>query len=161
MIPFSKSAPMDVGPRDILPLVGFTKVGEHRPDPPLLTTHINTTIPMTSTVSPWGKGDSVPCPFGKTKYKQISWQISDPEFQNVLQIARAVQPTDQMGKQHAIIYCMIKHERQQNGAKTAPPFMIPNGITKELADMMQVWILNKSASPPAVRQLPNDTIYIT
>ena len=53
---------------------------------------------------------------------------------------------------------MMKHERQQNHAKTTPLFIIPNSITKGLADMMQVWILNEFACPPAVTQLPDSTL---
>ena len=33
--------------------------------------------------------------------------------------------------------------------------MIQKGIIKEFVDIMQVWILNDSACPPAVRQLPD------
>ena len=63
-----------------------------------------------------------------------------------------------MGEQHAIVACMTKHEKQQNCAKAAPLFMIQQGITKVLADIMQAWILNEFASPPAVRQLPDGTL---
>ena len=156
---------MDVSPGHILPLVSFTKVGEHGPDLSLLTAYVDATIPMTSTVSPWGKEDPpasimgrLSLLLGKTKPRQRSWQTSDPEFQDALQIARAVQPADQMDKQHAIIYHMIKHKRQQNHVKNAPPFMIPNNITKEFAHVIQVWILNESVCPPGVRQLPDSTL---
>ena len=98
------------------------------------------------------------CLLGKTKPGQRSWQISDPEFQNALQVTRAIQPANRMGEQHAIMYHMLKHKKQQHHAKTTPLFMIPNSIAKELADMMQVWILNKSACPPAVRQLLEGTL---
>ena len=53
---------------------------------------------------------------------------------------------------------MMKHKRQQNCAKTAPPFTIPNGITKELADIMQVWIQYESACLPAIRQMHDGTL---
>ena len=53
---------------------------------------------------------------------------------------------------------MMKHERQQNHAKTTPLFMLPKGIPKELTDMMQVWLLNESTCSPVVRQLPDGTL---
>ena len=53
---------------------------------------------------------------------------------------------------------MTKHKKQQNCAKAIPLFMIQQGITKELADIMQAWILNEFACPPAVRQLPDGTL---
>ena len=87
--------------------------------------------------------------------RQRSWQISDPEFQKALQIARAVHPVNRTDKQHVIIACMTKHKKQQNCAKSIPPFMIQQGIVKDLADNMQAWILNESTCPPAVRQLPD------
>ena len=134
------------------------KVREQGPDPPLPTAHVNVTVPTASTASPLGKGDPpasimgrLPCPLGKTKPGQRSWQISDPEFQNALQIARAVWPADLMGEQYVIIYHMTKHKRQQNHIKTTLLFMIPNIIAKELADMMQVWLLNESTCPLAMR----------
>ena len=45
-------------------------------------------------------------------------------------------------------------------ANTTPPFMIPNGVTNELADAMQVWTLNESMCPPAVRQFPDCTLHL-
>ena len=105
MMPFPESEPIDIGPRHILLLMGFTKVGEQGPDPPLPTTHINVAIPTALTVSLWEKGDSptsimgrLPHLLGKTKPRQRSWHVSDPEFQNTLQIARAVQSANQTGK---------------------------------------------------------------
>ena len=68
---------------------------------------------------PWGKGaplasimGKLPHLLGKSKLRQRLWQISDLEFQNTLKIARAVYPTNQMGKQHVIISHMAKHEKQ-------------------------------------------------
>ena len=58
---FPESEPIDVGPGHILPLVGFTKVGEQGPNPPLPTAHVDTTIPKMLTISPWGRGDSAAC----------------------------------------------------------------------------------------------------
>ena len=53
---------------------------------------------------------------------------------------------------------MMKHERQQACAKTNLPFIILTSIMKELADMMQVWTLNGSMCPAAVRQSPDSTL---
>ena len=47
---------------------------------------------------------------------------------------------------------MSKHKKQQAHAKTTLPFTITMGIMKELADMMQVWILNKSLCLPVIGQ---------
>ena len=84
--------------------------------------------------------------------------MSELEFLKALQAARAVCPTEQMGKQHVIIACMTKHKKQQTHAKTTPPFTIQPGIVKELADTMQAWVLNESACPPAMRQLPDSNL---
>ena len=35
--------------------------------------------------------------------------------------------------------------------------MIPSGIAKELTSMMQTWLMNEEACPPAVRQEPDNT----
>ena len=53
---------------------------------------------------------------------------------------------------------MTKHKTKQTHAKATPPFTIQQGITKELADTMQAWILNEFACLPAVRQLPDGTL---
>ena len=122
MVPFPDSEPVDVSPGHILPLVGFTKVGEQGPDPPLLTAHIDISVPMMLIPSPWGRGDppasimgKLPCPLGKTKPRQRAWHqvcnVSVPEFQNALQITRALQPTEGLNKQHAIVSHMSKHEK--------------------------------------------------
>ena len=63
-----------------------------------------------------------------------------------------------MGEQHAIITRMTKHEKQQSRAKATPPFMILQGIAKELANTMQAWILNEVSCPPAMRQLLDGTL---
>ena len=81
------------------------------------------------------------------------------EFQNTLQIARMTKGTECTLEQHAIINHMNKHEKALAHANTTPPFMIMTGIAQELADMMQVWSLNESACPPAVRQLPDHTLH--
>ena len=36
--------------------------------------------------------------------------------------------------------------------------MIPPGIVKELTSMMQTWLMNEAACPPAVRQEPDNTL---
>ena len=36
--------------------------------------------------------------------------------------------------------------------------MIQPGIAKELTSMMQTWLMNKAACPPAVRQEPDNTL---
>ena len=54
-----------------------------------------------------------------------------------------------------IVNHMMKHKRVQSSAKVIPSFVIPTGIVKELADMMQVWTLNESACLAVVRQLPD------
>ena len=36
--------------------------------------------------------------------------------------------------------------------------MIPSGIAKELTSMMQTWLMNEAACPPAVRQDPDNTL---
>ena len=38
------------------------------------------------------------------------------------------------------------------------PFVIPSGIAKELTSMMQTWLMNEAACPPAVRQEPDNTL---
>ena len=139
-----------MGPRNILPLIGFTGIGKEGPeglDPPLPTTIIEPTVPVALMLPQWGKGDpptsitgKLPHPLVKSKPKQRSWQISDLEFQNTLQVARAVCPANQTGGQHVIISCMIKHKKQQSCAKTTSPFMIPKGIVKDPAETMQVRI---------------------
>ena len=63
-------------------------------------------------------------------------------------------------EQHVIINRINKHEKALARANTTPPFVIPTGIAKELADAMQVWTLNESACPPAIRQLPDCTLHL-
>ena len=122
-------------------------------------------MPIGLTLPVWGKGDppasvmkKLPHLLGKSKPGQISWQISDLEFQKSLQDARAVRPSNKTGEQYVIIACMTKHKKQQTHAKATPPFTIQQGIMKELADTMQAWILNEFACPPVMRQLPDGTL---
>ena len=68
--------------------------------------------------------------------------------------------TEHTLEQHAIINHMNKHNKALAHVNTTPPFVIPTGITKELADMMQVWTLNESVCPPAVKQFPDHTLHL-
>ena len=131
-----------------------------------------TVMPLSMLASSlWGKGDPPasimwkwPCPLGKTKAGQCPWHqvcdVNTVKFQNALQIARAMKGAEHTLEQHAIINCMNKHEKALACANTTPPFMIPTSITKELADAMQVWTINESTCPPAVRQLPDRTLHL-
>ena len=105
-----------------------------------------------------------PHPLGKTKAGQRPWHqacdVNTVEFQNTLQIARAIKGTERTLEQHTIINRMNKHKKALAHANNTPPFVIPTGITKELADTMQVWTLNESACPPAIRQLPDCTLHL-
>ena len=77
-----------------------------------------------------------------------------------MQIARVMKGAECTLEQHAIINRINKHEKALVRANTTLPFMIPTGIAKELADTMQVWTLNESAFPPAIRQLPDRTLHL-
>ena len=103
-------------------------------------------------------------PLGKTKAGQRPWHqacnVNTVEFQNALEIARAIKGAEHTLEQHAIINRMNKHEKALACANTTPPFVIPTGITKELADTMQVWTLNESACPLAIRKLPDCTLHL-
>ena len=57
-----------------------------------------------------------------------------------------------------IISRALKHEKAQARASWPAPFVIQPGITKELTSMMQTWLMNKAACPPAVRQEPDNTL---
>ena len=142
MIPTPNAPPVNVGPGNVLPLIGHTIFGEEGPNMPLPMGIIQ---PMSRLMlPPWGKGDppasimgKLPHLPGKSKPGQRSWQISDLEFQNTLQVARALFPTDRTGEQDVIITCMTKHEKHQNCAKTTPPFTIQKGIMNDLAETME------------------------
>ena len=82
------------------------------------------------------------------------------KFKNALQIARATKGAECTLEQHVIINRMNKHEKALACANITPPFVILTSITKELADAMQVWTINKSACPPVVRQLPDHTLHL-
>ena len=57
-------------------------------------------------------------------------------------------------------YCFLnmKHKKAQAHASKPPPFMTHPGIMKELTSMMQTWLMNDAACPPAVRQESNNTL---
>ena len=81
--------------------------------------------------------------------------ITAVKIQNTLQIARVTKGTEHTLDQHVIINCMNKHEKALAYANTIPPFVILTSIAKELADTMQVWMINESTCPPEIRQLPD------
>ena len=86
--------------------------------------------------------------------------VTAVKFQNTLQIARATKGAECTLEQHVIINRMNKHEKALAHVHTTPPFMILTCIAKELADAMQVWTLNESACPEAVRQFPDHTLHL-
>ena len=57
-----------------------------------------------------------------------------------------------------IISRALKHKKAQARASRPAPFAIPPGIAKELTSMMQTWLMNEAACPPAVRQEPDNTL---
>ena len=85
--------------------------------------------------------------------------LESPEFNNSLLIARAKKGTERTPKEHTIILHALKHEKAQARASLPAPFIIPSGIAKELTSMMQTWLMNEAACPPAVRQEePDNTL---
>ena len=146
MMPASSS--QAVGPQTTLPLVN----------------------PPTSRIAPpWGKGDPpisvtglLPRLLGKTQAGRSTWQhtcsLESPEFKDTLLIARAKKGTERTPEEHTIVLHALKHEKAQAHALRPAPFMIPPGITKELPSMMQTWLMNEAACPPAVRQEPDNTL---
>ena len=89
---------------------------------------------------------------------QHTCSLKSPEFKDALLVARAKKGTKRTPKEHTIILCALKHKKVQAHAAQPTPFMIPSGITKELTCMMQTWLMNKAACPPAVRQEPDNTL---
>ena len=151
---------MELGPHTVLPPVGSVAQAVPEPVVPAMTV----IPPSMLAPSLWGKGDPPasimgkwPRPLGKTKTGQHPWHqacdVNAVEFQNALQIARVIKGAECTLEQHVIINRMNKHEKALARANTTPPLVIPTGIAKELADTMQVWTLNGSACPPAIRQL--------
>ena len=90
------------------------------------------------------------------------WQhmcsLESPEFLDALLIARAKKGSKCTPEEHMIISCALKHEKAQACASRPAPFVIPSGIMKELTSMMQTWLMNEAACPPAVRQEPDNTL---
>ena len=137
---------------------------------------IQTTLPLghppTSRITPlWGKGDPpilvtgmLPRLLRKTQAGRNTWQhmcsIKSPEFKDALLIARAKKGSEHTPEEHTIILHALKHEKAQAHESKPTPFMIPQGITKELTSMVQTWLMNKVACPPAVRQEPDNTLNI-
>ena len=126
--------------------------------------------PPTSRISPpWGKGDPpisvtgvLPRLLRKTQAGGNTWQhtcsLESPEFKDALLIARAKKGTEHTPEEHMIISCSLKHEKAQARASRPTPFVIKPGIAKELTSMMQTWLINEAACPPAVRQEPDNTL---
>ena len=126
--------------------------------------------PPTSRIAPpWGKGDPpisvtgvLPRPLGKTQAGRNTWQhtcfLESPEFKDTLLLARAKKGTEHTPEDHTIILHALKHEKAQACTSQPTLFMIPSGIMKELTSMMQTWLMNKAACPPAVRQEPDNTL---
>ena len=118
---------------------------------------------------PWGKGDPpisvtgvLPRPLRKTQAGGNTWQhmcsLESPEFKDALLVARAKNGTKRTPEEPTIISCALKHEKAQAHASQPAPFVIQSGIMKELTSMMQTWLMNEAACPPAVRQEPDNTL---
>ena len=84
--------------------------------------------------------------------------LESPEFKDALLLAKTKKGTKHTPEEHTIISCALKHEKAQARALRPVPFVIPGGIMKELTSMMQTWLMNKAACPPAVRQEPDNTL---
>ena len=84
--------------------------------------------------------------------------LESPEFKDALLIARAKKGTERTPEEHPIISNALKHEKAQARASQPALFVIQPGIVKELTSMMQTWLMNEAACPPAVRQEPDKTL---
>ena len=84
--------------------------------------------------------------------------IDSPEFKDTLLIARAKKGSKCTPEEHMILLYALKHEKVQAHASKPTPFVIQPGIVKELTSMMQTWLMNEVACPPAVRQEPDNTL---
>ena len=84
--------------------------------------------------------------------------LESPEFKDALLIARAKKGTKHTPEEHTIISCALKHEKAQARASQPALFVIQPGIMKELTSMMQTWLMNEAACPPAVRKEPDNTL---
>ena len=84
--------------------------------------------------------------------------LESPEFKDTLLVARAKKGTEHTPEEHTIILCALKHEKAQAHASQPALFVILSGIAKELTSMMQTWLMNEAACPPAVRQEPDNML---
>ena len=84
--------------------------------------------------------------------------MNSPEFKDALLIARAKQGSKHTPEEHMILSHALKYEKAQAHASKPAPLMIQPGIMKELTSMMQTWLMNEPACPPAVRQEPNNML---
>ena len=118
--------------------------------------------PTSRTIPPWGKGDPpisvtgiLPRLLRKTQAGGNTWQhmwsLNSFEFKDALLIARAKKGSGCTPEEHTILSC----------ASRPAPFVIPSGIMKELTSMMQTWLMNEAACPPAVRQEPDNMLKST
>ena len=160
---FPSKASMSVLADEPMPMMlasSSQAVGSQTPLPPV---H----LPTLRVAPPWGKGDPpisvtgvLPRPLGKTRAGGNMWQhtcsFDSPEFKDTLLIARAKKGTECTPEEHMIILHALKHKKAQACASRPTPFLIPPGITKELTSMMQTWLMNEAACPPAVRQEPDN-----
>ena len=87
--------------------------------------------------------------------------LNSPEFKDALLIARVKKGSKCTPEEHMILLHALKHEKAQACASKPTPFMIQPGIAKELTSMMQTWLMNEAACPPAVRQEPDNTLKST
>ena len=126
--------------------------------------------PLTSRMAPqWGKGDppmsitgKLPRPLGKTRAGLSKWQhtceVNSPEFQDALLVARAKKGSERTPEEHTILSRALKQEKARARALKPAAFIIPPGIASELTSMMQTWLMNEAACPPAVRQESDNTL---
>ena len=84
--------------------------------------------------------------------------LDSPEFKDTLLIARAKKGSKHTPEEHMILSHALKHEKAQAHPSKPAPFVIQPGIAKELTSMMQTWLMNKAACPPAVRQEPGNIL---
>ena len=84
--------------------------------------------------------------------------IDSPEFRDALLMARAKKGSKCTPEEHMILSHALKHEKAHTHTSKPTPFMIQPGIAKELTSMMQTWLMNEVACPPAVRQEPDNTL---
>ena len=66
--------------------------------------------------------------------------------------------SEHIPEEHMILSHALKHGKAQAHASKPAPFLIQPGIMKEFTSMMQTWLMNEAACPPAVRQEPDSTL---